>query len=590
MILAGIADGSIRPGADARLAMLAVLGMCNAVINWRDGRPGDGHAADCGRVRQAGRQRAWSANVRQSVRGSGRVSCVNAANKLRSADELRRTTAPALLLERARAQPDAVAFRAKQLGIYRERTWRAVRASWWRARPRRFAAQGLAAGERVAIMADACEEWLICDQAAQSLGAIVYGIYPTASPEEVEYQMRDGGAVLFVAEDQEYVDRILPIADRLPALRRIVVVDDTALFAFAHDKLVAYDDAVRGRQRCRPGLAGGAGRQGAARAAGLHRLHLGHHRASQGRARHARQASGRHAVGRRAVSDADREAAPHGRLPAAVPRARPRHRRDPAADDASSCRTSARAAEDLPETLFETAPTVLFTVPRYLQKMAAQVLVQAGSTSAVKRFAYDRAMAFARAHVKRRWAGTATGLSSAPHAAWRAAVFRPILNKIGFDQLELVVSGGAPLPAETMAVWHMLGVNVCEMYGQTETAGGIIAGQRGPFPRPGDVGTVPEGFEVKLADDGEILVRSPDLFEGYWNNPEASLAVLGTTGWMRTGDVGAWRDGNLQLIDRARDFLVTSGGKTISPSFIENRCAPAPISPKRWCSATAASI
>ena len=153
-------------------------------------------------------------------------------------------------------------------------------------------------------------------------------------------------------------------------------------------------------------------------------------------------------------------------------------------------------AEDLPETLFETAPTVLFTVPRYLQKMAAQVLVQAGSTSALKRFAYN-----ARSRLRARTSSAAgrarrRDFRALQHAVWRAAVFRPILNKIGFDQLELVVSGGAPLPAETMAVWHMLGVNVCEMYGQTETAGGIIAGQRGPFPRPGDVGTVPDGFEV----------------------------------------------------------------------------------------------
>ncbi len=128
-----------------------------------------------------------------------------------------------------------------------------------------FAALGLQAGERIAIMADACEEWLICDLAAQSLGAIVYGIYPTASAEEVEYQMRDGGAVLFIAEDQEYVDRILPLVERLPALRRIVVIDDTALFAFAHDKLIAYDTLVRGRPRCRSRLAGGAGRQAASR-------------------------------------------------------------------------------------------------------------------------------------------------------------------------------------------------------------------------------------------------------------------------------------------------------------------------------------
>jgi long-chain acyl-CoA synthetase len=225
---------------------------------------------------------------------------------------------------------------------------------------------------------------------------------------------------------------------------------------------------------------------------------------------------------------------------------------------------------DLGTTLFETAPTVLFTVPRYLQKLAAQMLVQLGNTSPLKRFAYERAMRFARGHVKRRWSGETTGLSRLAQAAWRAVVFRPLLNKIGFDKLELVVSGGAPLPTETMAVWHMLGINVCEMYGQTETAGGIIAGQRGPFPRPGDVGSVPDGVEVRLSEEGEVLVRSADLFEGYWNNREASRAVLAKGGWMRTGDVGEWREGRLKLVDRARDFLVTLGGKTISPSYVEN--------------------
>jgi long-chain acyl-CoA synthetase len=121
-----------------------------------------------------------------------------------------------------------------------------------------------------------------------------------------------------------------------------------------------------------------------------------------------------------------------------------------------------------------------------------------------------------------------------------------------------------------MALWQMLGVNVTEMYGQTETAGGIISGQRGPFPRPGDVGTAPAGWQVKLANDGEVLVKSPDLFECYWNKAEATRAIKGEDGFLRTGDIGEWRDGALRLVDRARDFIVTSGGKTISPSSIEN--------------------
>jgi long-subunit acyl-CoA synthetase (AMP-forming) len=173
--------------------------------------------------------------------------------------------------------------------------------------------------------------------------------------------------------------------------------------------------------------------------------------------------------------------------------------------------------------------------------------------------------------------------------ACRVGVFVPILNKLGFDRLELVICAGAPLPPETMALWQMLGVNVVEMYGQTETAGGIISGQRGPFPRPGDVGTVPAGWEVKLAKTngglnegldgahGEVLVRSPDLFECYWNNADATGALKGADGFLRTGDIGEWRDGALRLIDRARDFIVTSGGKTISPSFIENVLRTSPF-------------
>jgi long-chain acyl-CoA synthetase len=496
------------------------------------------------------------------------------AATLRSAEELRRTTAPGLLVERARREPAKVAFRSKALGIYRERTWGDYAGMVART-AKALAALGLKAGDRIAIMADACEEWLICDQAAQALGAIVFGIYPTASAEEVEYQMRDGGAELFIAEDQEYVDRILPLMERLPALRRIVVIDDTALFALSQDKLLAFDKLVEaGADADLAWLEAQVAKLDPAQPA-----FIVYTSGTTGHPKGALVPQGKHLAATRSVAAqyptlVEKEHRTVAYLPLCHVLGR---------DIAVTLPLISRlvphfgeTVEDLPDTLFETAPTVLFTVPRFLQKLAAQVLVQANGSSRAKRLAYDRAMAFARGYARRRWAGAATAADALAHAAWSAVVFRPVLNKIGFAELELVVSGGAPLPAETMTVWHMLGVNVCEMYGQTETAGGIIAGQRGPFPRPGDVGTVPEGFEVKLAADGEILVRSTDLFEGYWNNQEASQAVLGADGWMRTGDIGEWRDGSLRLVDRARDFIVTSGGKTMSPSFIENALRASP--------------
>ena len=490
-------------------------------------------------------------------------------------DRLRRTTAPHLLCKRARETPNSIAFRSKHFGIYRERRWRDYAALVART-AHALQIVGVKRGERVAIMGDACEEWMLCDLAAQSLGAIVYGIYPTASAAEVDYQMRDGGASVFIAEDQEYVDRILPIADQLPDLRTIVVLDASAMFSYRHDKLRHFaelldsvgDEAdISWLERQIAGLSPDdpafivytSGTTGHPKGALV--THGKHLAATDTVASHyptLRNKTHRTVVYLPLCHVLGRDVAIT--LPL-ISQLVPHFGEDP---------------EDFGTTLFETAPTVLFTVPRYLQKYASHVLVGVQNSTRIKRASYDLAMHFARNYTVCRWHGTARAAQKGIYRVLRAFVFRPILNKLGFDQLELVVSGGAALPAETMALWHMYGVNVVEMYGQTEEAGGIIAGQRGPFPRPGSVGTPVDGIDVRLSDDGEVLVRSPDLFENYWRNEEATREVKGSDGWLRTGDVGEWLNGALRLVDRARDFLVTAGGKTVSPSFIENALRASP--------------
>jgi len=488
---------------------------------------------------------------------------------------LRRTTAPHLLCERARSTPDSVAFRSKHLGLYRERRWRDYAALVAHAAAA-LQSLGLAKGERVAIMGDVCEEWMICDLAAQSLGAISYGIYPTASQAEVDYQMRDGGAAIFIAEDQEYVDRVLPLADSLPDLRAIVVIDADAMFDYAHPKLRFLDALLDATPA--PDLAWLE--QMAAKLSPDDPAFIVYTSGTTGHPKGALVSHGRH------LAAADT-------VPAHYPTLREKEHRTVVF--LPMCHVLGRDVaitlplisnlvphfgedpEDFAQTLFEVAPTVLFIVPRYLQKFASHVLVGVQNAGAVKRAVYDLAMRFARGHAARRWNDTATAAQSAVYSLARALVFRPILNKLGFDALEMVVSGGAALPAETMALWHIYGVNVVEMYGQTEEAGGIVSGQRGPFPRPGTVGTPVDGLDVRLSDDGEILVRGPDLFNGYWHNTAATAEIMGADGWLRTGDIGEWRDGGLRLIDRARDFLVTAGGKTISPSFIESALRASPF-------------
>jgi long-chain acyl-CoA synthetase len=222
------------------------------------------------------------------------------------------------------------------------------------------------------------------------------------------------------------------------------------------------------------------------------------------------------------------------------------------------------------------APTALFTVPRYMQKFASQVLVSLSTTSPAKRAVYNAAMGLGRASARRRWSGRRGTATDVMNGVARSIAFGRVLNKLGLDKLELAISGAAPLPKETAALWQIWGVNLVEAYGQTETGGAFISGQGEAFSRPGNVGTIVNGWQVRLDDEGQILVKGPDQFEGYWKQPDATKQIVDADDWLHTGDVGEWQDGNLRLIDRARDFMVTAGGKTISPSTIESGLRASP--------------
>src|SRR5437870_11502049 len=150
---------------------------------------------------------------------------------------LRASTLPGLLVDQTQTRPDRVAYRSKELGIWRETTWRQL-AEGVAALAGGFAREyGIARGETVAIIGNPCPEWMIADLAAQALGAISYGIYPTSAPGEVRHLLQHGGASLIVAEDQEHLDKALEVLDQCPSVRAALVVDTRALFMYRHPRV-----------------------------------------------------------------------------------------------------------------------------------------------------------------------------------------------------------------------------------------------------------------------------------------------------------------------------------------------------------------
>lgn len=489
-----------------------------------------------------------------------------------------RATIPALFAERSRRTPERVAFRVKEYGVWEEVTWARYRQHVERV-CLGLRESGVRPGDRVAIMGDPCPEWGYADLGAQAAGAITYGIYSTSAPSQVEYVLQNGGAVVAVCEDQEYVDRILPLAGRLPGLRSIVVADTRAMFAYRDSRLMSLADleALGARRADRePGLFEELARDGDPDAV----AYLVYTSGTSGPPKPAM------------ISHRNCLTALVGAFGEVFPGLGSEEHRSVSylslAHILERCLTVyfplvydlvphfGESVEELGDTLFEVQPTFFTGVPRVWEKIASQVLVGVESTAAVKKLAYRAAMRIGTRYRQRRWeTGRAPRGLALAYGLARWLVFRHILRKVGFLHLRYAVATGAPLPPRIQALWQIWGVDLVNLYGSTE-AGGIITSQRPGFPRPGDVGAATSVNAVRLGEDGEVLVQGPGVFPGYWGN-EAATREARREGWLRVGEIGAWTaEGALQLLDRKRDIMVTAGGKNLAPTNIENALKASP--------------
>ena len=481
--------------------------------------------------------------------------------------------------ERAALTPHDVVVREQQFGIYAEHTW-----AQYSQDIETFACGllrlGIQPGDAVAIQGDPSYLWMVADAAIISIGAVSFGIYTTCSPDEICHQINTAGAVALVAENQEYVDKLLALGDQCDTVRHVIVDDTRALFGYSDPRILPVAHLLTPEEPYSPAertrvaeLAEGAsaddvallvftsGTTGQSKAAMItHRNFL--------------------------VGGALQLCRVFPELTGPDPRPIICHLSLAHAFERIVCLYSpivtamvvhiGENVEDLTTTMVQTQPYYFHAVPRIWQKLASQAVTNIDRSSWLKRWAYRSAMAVARRERGVRWdGGTPSPVLRAAYLLARVCVFVPLLRKFGLGHTAIGLTAGTHVPVEVQRMWQYWGLNLINGLGMTEV--GFVAFQRARFPLPGAVGERVPDLEVRVADDGELQYRGPGVFRGYLNEAERTAESFTADGWFCSGDVGTIEaDGDIVLRDRKKDIMITAGGKNITPSLIENTIKGSP--------------
>jgi len=485
-------------------------------------------------------------------------------------------TIPGICFEQAARMGERVALRRKELGIWRRITWadyaRAVR---WVGHA--LLVLGVQPGERVGVLGENRPEWLYADLGIQAIGAATVGIYPTSSPEQVHYVLEHSDAGLIVVEGEEQLDKVLEVRARLPHLRQIVVMDPKGLRGIHDPMVMMFDEFLQvGRRHeeaapraveerlsaIRPDdvalLLYTSGTTGPPKAAML----------THGNLLWAQEANLRH------VFPGGR----HDEVLSYLPLAHIAERSLSvfAAVYAGYTVNFAENLEAVPLNLREVRPTILFSVPRIWEKLYS------GTVLAMREADWPKRMAFAAAlRVGRRYAQAQLDRRRIPlwlragYALARAIVLVPLRRRLGLDRVRVALCSAAPVSPDILRFFWSIGVEIREIYAQTESTAVGTVHPVGDV-RLGTVGKPVPGVDLRIDADGEILLRGPNVFAGYFKDPGLTAQTL-AGGWLHTGDIGALdEDGNLVLTDRKKDIFINAYGKNVAPQYIENKlkCSP----------------
>jgi long-chain acyl-CoA synthetase len=502
------------------------------------------------------------------------------AEYLRAGD----ATLPKLLRYRAQVHGNELAIREKDRGVWRRYTW----GHYYRT-VRRVAlgltALGLRAGDRIAIASDNTPEWLYADLAAESLGAIVVGIYPTNPWPELQYIVRHCGAKVVFTGDQEQTDKVFEALDReggLPEVERIVCVDMKGMRGDRHEQLLSFERLLElGDKYLEEHPSAGSDLDSVINAGQPDDCCILVYTSGTTGPPKGAMISHRNVVySAFAYAEACELIGKRFEAVCYLPLCHMAERGYSMAMQlvTGGCINFAESIDTVSANVREIAPTFFIGVPRIYEKLQQGFLFKMDESGTLQRRVFGWAMKAGRWLSDRRQ--KANGASSVGDRMlflilyW--LLFRNIHRYMGLGRTLHRLCAGASVSPEMLRFFDVIGIPVCQGYGLTEAAG-VAFIQRPTHRRIGGAGTPIRGFEWRLAQDGEIFLRGPGVFKGYYRDEEATAQTVSADGWLASGDiVETLENGEITVVDRKKAIIITSGGKNIAPSELENALKDSP--------------
>jgi long-chain acyl-CoA synthetase len=492
-------------------------------------------------------------------------------------------TVASMIQHRANDTPDAVAMRQKSLGVWQEIKW----SEYWNQIETvayGLIALGVEPGDRVAIQSENRPEWIAADAACSAIRATCMGLYPTNPAAEVEYLMFDSASKILIAEDQEQVDKALAVRDRLPELERIIYIEPRGTNRYTDEILMSWDELLEVGDEHRSADARLLARKMADTEPGdlAYLIYTsGTTGPPKGAMLSVRNVEFACSLLNSSNGFVDPAPGPSDDLISFLPLC---HVYEKAFGhwlnaSAGTVTNFGESIDTLTMDMREVQPTIFEAVPRIWEKMHAATLIRMASASRLKKLNYAIWMRTADRIGRSLVSNGGKWTMSARIQYWVGNVFlfRALKERLGLSRCRHGITAAAPIAPEIIEFFMGIGVPVYEAYGMTENAAISTTNRQGRVIL-GTVGEPYDGVDIRLEDsNGEILVRHPGVFVGYWNRPEATAKTIDDDGWMHTGDVGEWDGSNLKIVDRLKDIIITAGGKNVSPSEIENLVKMSPF-------------